>query len=196
MDRRSLILPAASFLIGLIALGLAALWTFAPQPEGQGVRGGVGGPFSLTAMDGRRISERDFAGAPLLVFFGFTHCPDICPTKLMELSEIFRAAGDKARNTRALFITVDPERDTPEVLKNYLSSFDPRIVGATGTQAEIDAVVRAYRAYYRRVPTSSGDYTMDHTAIVYLMDRSGQFIGSFNVERPPEEAARELLRHL
>lgn len=196
MDRRSLILPAASFLIGLIALGLAALWTFAPQPEGQAVRGGVGGPFSLTAMDGRRISERDFAGGPMLVFFGFTHCPDICPTKLMELSEIFRAAGDRARNARALFITVDPERDTPEVLRNYLSSFDPRIVGATGTQAEIDAVVRAYRAYYRRVPTSSGDYTMDHTAIVYLMDRRGQFVGSFNVERPPEDAARELLRHL
>jgi len=114
----------------------------------------------------------------------------------MEVSEIFRAAGSKAANVRALFITVDPARDTPEVLKNYLGSFDPRIIGLTGTQEEIDRAVKAYRAYYRRVPTSSGDYTMDHTAIVYLMDRKGQFIGSFNTERSPQESARELLRHL
>lgn len=195
MDRRSLILPASAFLFGLISLGLAALWTFAPSPE-TGRTGSVGGPFELTAMDGTRVSNRQFEGAPMLVFFGFTHCPDICPTKMMELSEIFRAAGDRAAKARAVFITVDPDRDTPDILKCYLSSFDPRIVGLTGTQAEIDSVVKAYRAYYKRVPTSKGDYTMDHTAIVYLMDRRGQFVGTFNVERPPAEAAKELLRHM
>lgn len=195
MDRRALILPVAAFLFGLISLGLAAMWTFAPAPDG-GRTSAVGGPFELTSMDGTRVSNRQFEGAPMLVFFGFTHCPDICPTKMMELSEIFRAAGEKAGKTRAVFITVDPARDTPELLKSYLSSFDPRIVGLTGTQAEIDAAVKAYRAYYKRVPTSSGDYTMDHTAIVYLMDKRGQFVGTFNVERPPAEAAKELLRHL
>jgi len=192
---RALILPASAFLFGLISLGLAALWTFAPSQQGTQTSS-VGGPFELTSMEGARVTSRQFVGAPMLVFFGFTHCPDICPTKLMEVSEIFRAAGSKATNVRALFITVDPARDTPEVLKNYLGSFDPRIIGLTGTQEEIDRAVKAYRAYYKRVPTSSGDYTMDHTAIVYLMDRKGQFIGSFNTERSPKDSARELLRHL
>jgi protein SCO1/2 len=195
MDRRSLILPASAFLFGLVSLILAAWLTFAPAPEAARTSS-VGGPFTLTSADGARVSSRDFEGAPFLVFFGFTHCPDICPTKLMELSEVFRAAGDKAGRLRALFITVDPARDTPEALKSYLASFDPRIVGLTGSQEEIDAVVKAYRAYAKRVPTSSGDYTMDHTAIIYLMDKRGQFVGSFNIERPPAEAARELLRNL
>ncbi|MCU0885131.1 MAG: SCO family protein [Beijerinckiaceae bacterium] len=195
INLRALILPASAFLFGLISLGLAALWTFAPSPQ-EAQTSSVGGPFELTAMDGARVSSRQFEGAPMLVFFGFTHCPDICPTKLMEVSEIFRAAGNKAANVRALFITVDPARDTPEVLKSYLGSFDPRIIGLTGSQDEIDRAVKAYRAYAKRVPTSSGDYTMDHTAIVYLMDRRGRFVGSFNTERSPEDAARELLRHL
>lgn len=194
MIRRDLIAPLAAFIFGLVALALSALWVFWPSEQTR--VSSVGGPFELTAMDGSRLSSRSLHGAPHLIFFGFTHCPDICPTKMLELTEILKEAGDRARNVRALFITVDPERDTPELLKQYLGTFDPRIVGLTGTQAEIDAVVKAYRAYYRRVPLSSGDYTMDHTAIVYLMDKRGQFVGAFNVERPPAEAARELLRHL
>jgi protein SCO1 len=195
MNRRALILPAAAFLFGLISLGLAAMWTFAPSADATRASS-VGGPFVLTSQDGSRVSNTAFEGAPMLVFFGFTNCPDICPTKLLEISEVLRAAGDKAGKVRALFITVDPARDTPGLLKSYLASFDPRIVGLTGTQDEIDAVVKAYRAYYKKVPTSSGDYTMDHTAIVYLMDRKGQFVGAFNIERPPQEAAKELLRYL
>lgn len=194
MIRRDLIAPLAAFMFGLVALSLSALWVFWPESETR--QSAVGGPFQLTAMDGRRVTEADFRGKPHLIFFGFTHCPDICPTKLMEMSEVLRAAGDKARDVRALFVTVDPERDTPMVLANYLSSFDSRILGLTGTQGEIDAMVKAHRAYARRVPTSSGDYTMDHTAIVYLMDKRGRFVGTFNVERPPAEAARELLSHL
>ena len=195
MNRRALILPATAFLFGLISLGLAAMWTFAPSADATRVSS-VGGPFVLTAADGSRVSNTAFEGAPMLVFFGFTNCPDICPTKLLEISEVLRAAGDKAAKVRAVFITVDPTRDTPDLLKGYLASFDPRIVGLTGTQGEVDAVVKAYRAYYKKVPTSSGDYTMDHTAIVYLMDRKGQFIGAFNIDRPPQEAAKELLRYL
>jgi protein SCO1/2 len=195
MNKRALILPAAAFLFSLVALGLAALWTFAPSPEATRTSS-VGGPFELTAMDGKRVRSTAFGGAPVLVFFGFTNCPDICPTKLMELSQMFREAGPKAAKVRALFITVDPARDTPEVLKNYLSSFDERIIGLTGGQDEIDATVKAYRAYYKKVPTSNGDYTMDHTAIIYLMDKRGQFVGAFNLERSPAEAAKDLLRYL
>ena len=195
MDRRSLLLPAFAFVLGLVALAGAAYLTFAPQRE-ETRASAVGGPFTLTASTGERVNNRQFEGAPMLVFFGFTNCPDICPTKLLELSEMFRAAGDKAGRARALFITVDPERDTPEVLKSYLSSFDPRIVGLTGTRDEIDAVIKTYRAFSRRVPTSNGGYTMDHTAIVYLVDKRGRFVGAFSLERPPQYAAQELLRHL
>ena len=120
----------------------------------------------------------------------------MCPTKLFEISEVFRAMGDKGRDVRALFVTVDPERDTPDVMKTYGQSFDPRIIGLTGDRAAIDKVVRDYRAYARKVPTKDGDYTMEHTALVYLMGKDGRFVTSFNVERPPAEAAQDLLRRL
>jgi protein SCO1/2 len=135
-------------------------------------------------------------GAPYLVFFGFTHCPDICPTKLFQMSEVFRAMGPKGEKLRALFITVDPERDTPELMKSYVSSFDGRIIGLTGERVAIDKVVRDFRAYAKKVPTKDGDYTMEHTSLVYLMGREGEFIGAFNLERPPEEAAKDLLRRV
>lgn len=156
----------------------------------------VGGPFSLIDHTGRRVTEAEFRGRPMLVFFGFTHCPDICPTKLFEISEVLRAAGTKGEKLRALFISVDPERDTVETLKSYLGSFDPRIIGLTGDRAAIDAAIKAYRGYSKKVPLKDGDYTMDHTALVYLMDKNGGFVGAFNIERPPAEAAQEWLRHL
>jgi protein SCO1/2 len=156
----------------------------------------VGGPFRLTDHNGRQVTEQDFKGKPFLVFFGFTHCPDICPTALFEMSETLRRLGPDADKARALFITVDPARDTPEKLKEYLSSFDPRIVGLTGTQAEIDAVAKAYRAYAKKVPLDGEEYTMDHSAIVYLMDREGRFVAPFNLKRPADVAAADLRRHL
>jgi protein SCO1/2 len=122
--------------------------------------------------------------------------PDVCPTKLLEISEVFRAAGEKGRNLRALFVTVDPERDTPDVLKSYLGSFDERIVGLTGSREAVDAAVKAYRAYARKVPLKDGEYTMDHTALVYYMDRDGRFVGSFNLNRAPAAAAQDLVRSL
>ena len=142
------------------------------------------------------MTDRDFLGKPHLVFFGFTHCPDVCPTKLFEISEVLRATGDEGRDVRALFITVDPERDTPEALKSYLGSFDERIVGLTGERAAIDAAVKAFRAYARKVPLKDGDYTMEHTALVYLMGKDGRFVGAFNLDRPPEQAAQDLIRNL
>lgn len=191
-----LILPLVVFLLGAAALAAAAFITLQPQQAGRGATSSVGGPFTLTNQDGKPVSDTDLRGAPFLVFFGFTHCPDICPTKLFEISEALAAAGPKGEKLRALFVTVDPERDTVPVVKSYLSSFDPRIIGLTGERPAIDAMIRTYRAYAKRVPLKDGDYTMDHTALVYLMDKSGGFVGAFNIERPPAEAAAELLRHL
>lgn len=195
MNRR-LILPLVVFLIGALALAAAAIITFSPRQQGQGVASSVGGPFSLTTAEGKALTDKDLRGAPFLVFFGFTHCPDVCPTKLFEISEALRAAGAKGEKLRALFISVDPARDTPEAMKSYLGSFDPRIIGLTGSQADIDATVKAYRAYAKKVPQKDGDYTMDHTALVYLMDKNGGFVGAFNIEQPPAQAAAEFLRYL
>lgn len=193
---RRLALPLAFMLVALVALATALYLTFAPGSRGVLPVAQIGGPFALVTQEGRPATERDVLGAPYLVFFGFTHCPDVCPTKLLEISEVFRAMGERGAKARALFITVDPERDTPEVMKSYLSSFDPRIVGLTGDRDAIDRTIKAFRGYAKKVTLKDGDYTMDHTALVYLMDKSGQFVGSFNLDRPPAEAAADLLKRL
>jgi protein SCO1/2 len=156
----------------------------------------IGGPFALTDQDGRVATDQDLKGKPFLVFFGFTHCPDVCPTTLFDVSEVLRNLGPDADRTGALFITVDPERDTPAALKDYISSFDPHLRGLTGDDSAIAAVAKSYRVYYRKVPLQAGDYTMDHTALVYLMDRDGHFVAPFNLKRRPEEAAVDLRRYL
>jgi protein SCO1/2 len=188
---RRLAVPLLAFLFGLAVLAGTLLYTLLPGENGPAAS--VGGPFQLVDQDGRAVTDKTFAGRPFLVFFGFTHCPDVCPTTLTQISAILDAAGERGRDLRALFITVDPERDDPATLKSYLSSFDPRIVGLTGDRAAVDAAVKAYRAYARRVPTADGDYTMEHTALVYLMDGRNRFVGSFNVSRPAEAAARDWL---
>jgi protein SCO1 len=156
----------------------------------------VGGPFKLIDQNGKAVSDQDLKGHPFLVFFGFTHCPDVCPTTLFDVSEMLRALGPDADRTRALFITVDPERDTPAVMKDYLSSFDPHLAGLTGDPAAIATVAKAYRVYYKKVPLDGGEYTMDHTAIVYLMDKEGRFVSPFSLKRGTEAAAADLRRYL
>lgn len=138
----------------------------------------IGGPFKLVTHKGGTLSDQDLAGQPFAVFFGFTHCPDICPTTLWEMSEALKELGPDAEKLRVLFISVDPTRDTPEFLASYLQSFDPRIFGLTGSEEEIAAVGKAYRAYWEKVPTEGDDYTMNHTASIYLMDGRGQFVGT------------------
>jgi protein SCO1/2 len=192
---RLIAVPLVAFAIGLTALAVTAWLTLTPSGR-QTTAAAIGGPFTLVAHDGRTVTDRDFLGAPHLVFFGFTHCPDVCPTKLFEISEVLRATGERGRRLRGLFITVDPERDSPEALRSYLSSFDDRIVGLTGEPAAIEAAVRAYRAYVRKVPLKDGGYTMEHPTLVYLMDKNNRFVGSFNTDRPPQQAAQDLLRHL
>jgi protein SCO1 len=191
-----ILLILAAFLSGLVlCLGVILLVSGrGPGPVMQATAA-VGGPFQLVDQDGNAMSDRDLAGRPSLVFFGFTHCPDVCPTTLFEVSEILRALGADADKVQALFITVDPERDTPDKLKDYLSSFDPHLRGLTGDSTAVAAVTKAYRVYVRKVPQENG-YTMDHTAIVYLMDKDGRFVAPFNLKRRAAEAAADLRKYL
>jgi protein SCO1/2 len=191
-SRIALILSA--FLLGMVVF-LGTVFLITGRQYGTPTASAIGGAFTLVDQDSKPISDTDLKGKPFLVFFGYTHCPDVCPTTLFEVSEVLRALGGDAEKTRALFITVDPERDTPTVLKDYLSSFDPRLRGVTGDVAQINAVEKSYRVYAKKVPTTSGDYTMDHTALVYLMDKQGRFIAPFNLKRSPSEAAADLRRY-
>ncbi|MGY4628924.1 SCO family protein [Bradyrhizobium sp. USDA 4486] len=156
----------------------------------------IGGPFQLTDQNGKAVTDKSLKGKPTLIFFGYTHCPDVCPTSLFEISEVLRAMGKDADKVNAVFISVDPERDTPATMKDYLSSFDPHLEGLSGDPAETAKVITSYRVYAKKVPTKDGDYTMDHTALVYLMDRDGRFVSPFNLKRTPEEAAADLKRYL
>jgi len=183
----------AAFLAGL-ALCLGVMLVLS-SPVAQQVAA-IGGSFKLIDQNGQTLSDQDLKGHPFLVFFGFTHCPDVCPTTLFEVSEVLRALGPDADRTRALFITVDPERDTAPIMKDYLSSFDPHLLGVTGDPAAIAAVAKAYRVYYKKVPLDEGGYTMDHTAIVYLMDKNGRFVAPFSLKRTTEAAAADLRRYL
>jgi protein SCO1/2 len=191
------LLVSAAFLAGLVfCLGAILIVTGRlAAPVAQQVAA-VGGPFKLIDQNGEVVTDQDLKGRPFLVFFGFTHCPDVCPTALFEVSEILRALGRDADRIRALFITVDPERDTQAVIKDYLSSFDPHLSGLTGDPAAIAAVAKAYRVYYKKVPLEQGGYTMDHTAIVYLMDKEGRFVSPFSLKRSTEAAAADLRRYL
>jgi protein SCO1/2 len=191
-----LLLALGAFVAGLVLFSAVIFIVTGRSPTPITMPSAVGGPFSLVDQNSKPITDQDMKGQPYLVFFGFTHCPDVCPTTLFEVSEILRALGPDAKNIRALFVTVDPERDTPSVLKDYLSSFDPRIIGVTGDEAAIVATEKAYRVYAKKVPADGGGYTMDHTAIVYLMNKDGRFVAPFNMKRRPEEAAADLKRYL
>jgi protein SCO1/2 len=193
-SRIPLLVGMAVFVLGALLLAGATAWSLRPQAAGEVRASAIGGPFQLVDQDGKTVTDKDFLGEPLLVFFGFTHCPDVCPTTLFELSEVLNRLGPDAKRVRAAFVTVDPERDTPEVMKRYLSSFNPQLRGLTGDQAAIDGIVKAYRVYARKVPLDDGDYTMDHTAVVYLMDKSGRFVAPLNLKRRDTEVADELRR--
>ena len=196
MDRtmRPLVVVAAfasSLVVGLVVV----LWLLG------GLRGvtapaAIGGPFQLTDQAGQTVTEKHLQGKPTLIFFGFTHCPDVCPTSLFEISEVLRAMGKDADRVNAYFISVDPERDSAAAMKDYLSSFDPHLKGLTGPPDSIAKVTTEYRVYAKKVPLKDGDYTMDHTALVYLMDRDGKFVAPFNLKQTPEKAAEELKRYL
>ena len=172
------LLPALVLTFGLALVSVAAWLTFsgpgAPPPSA------IGAPFRLMGPDGKSVSDADLKGDVVVMFFGYTHCPDVCPTTLFEVSELFRKLGDGAK-VRGVFVSVDPERDTPEILKDYLGSFDKRIIGLSGDRAALEPMLKAYRVYARKNPAANGEYSMDHSAIVYLLDKQMRFIGPLNL---------------
>jgi len=180
-------------LAAVVVLGLAALWIVTSPERPRATL--IGGAFALEDGEGKTISDQTLRGRPFLVYFGYTHCPDVCPTELARISDILTKMGDKA--IPALFITVDPERDTPKIMQDYVSSFDSRIVGLSGSPQAIEAAEKAFRVYARKGQAQAdGDYSMDHSSVIYLMDKSGAFVEAFNAERPPEEGAKDLERFL
>lgn len=153
----------------------------------------VGGPFELIRADGGPITDRDLRGRPYAIFFGFTNCPEICPTTLYEASGWLDRLGEDADKIDIYFVTVDPERDTPRVLGQYMTSF-PEITAITGDREGIDRILKAYKVYSRKVPLEDGGYTMDHTATVYLMDAQGEFSGTIAWREDPDIAFAKIRR--
>jgi protein SCO1 len=195
-DRISRALPILGAFISGLALVFAVFIYFGARSPIGPAAAAVGGPFRLEDQNGKPVTDQDMEGRPFLVFFGYTHCPDVCPTSLFDISQVLQKLGGDADRTGALFITVDPERDTPAVLKDYLSNFDPHVRGLTGDPDAVNAAIKAYRVYAKKVPLEHGDYTMDHTAVVYLMDKQGRFVAPFNLKQTPDAAAAELRKYL
>jgi cytochrome oxidase Cu insertion factor (SCO1/SenC/PrrC family) len=182
MPSRQKLIFALVVLVIAAVTGFGALWlTRGPGgPIGTG-EALVGGPFTLTNQDGKRVTDQDFRGKYMLIFFGFTYCPDVCPSELQVMSAALDEMGVEGDKIQPVFITIDPVRDTPEAMKLYVSNFHPRMVGLTGSEADIAAVARAYRVYYAKAKGSenSPDYLMDHSTILYLMGPDGKFVKHF-----------------
>jgi len=196
MDRATRPLVMIGAFAASLAVGLLVMTWAMGGLKNVAAPAAIGGPFQLTDQAGQSVTDQNLKGRPTLIFFGFTHCPDVCPTSLFEISEVLRAMGKDADRVNAYFVSVDPERDTAAAMKDYLSSFDPHLKGLTGDPQAVAKVLSAYRVYARKVPLKDGDYTMDHTALIYLMDREGRFVSPFNMKRSPEQAASELKRYL
>lgn len=180
---------AAFLALVLFAAGFAGMYTLLNRPETIQSEGTplIGGPFSLVDTSGKRVTNRDFHGKLMLVFFGYAHCPDVCPTELQTMSTVMEKLGPEAAKVAPIFISVDPKRDTPEALANYMKNFDPRITGLTGDQNDISNAAKAYRVYYRKAGGGAGDdYTVDHSAFAYLMDGEGKYLTHFSFNTEPD----------
>jgi protein SCO1/2 len=188
---------------GFVALAITLGWWKVDGPGTRATRdaapasvAGIGGPFTMTDHRGRTVTDRVIRGKPTMMFFGFTSCPDVCPTTLSDMSGWLEELGPAAVGLNAVFVSVDPERDTAEQMAAYLSQFDPRILGLTGTPAQLEEMARNYRFYYRRVPLEGGSYTMDHTAMVYLLDWNGRFVSTIDYHEDRRTALPKLRRLL
>jgi protein SCO1/2 len=153
-----------------------------------------GAPFSLVDQNGAAITEAAFRGHPSALFFGFTNCPEICPTTLFELDGWLKQLGDQGKDIHAYFITIDPERDTVDVMRNYVGNVSSRILGITGEPDKVEEMAKAFGIYFKKVELDSGDYTMDHTASVLLLDSAGAFAGTIAYGEKPETAIAKLKR--
>lgn len=191
--QRGILIVAVIVVVGF--LGFLGLQWFGPKGEGdEAVSSGpvqIGGPFTLTDQDGKTVSDKDFAGKLMLVYFGFTNCPDICPTGLQTIAIAMDELGAAGAKVQPILITVDPERDTPPVMKEYVQAFHERLIGLTGTPEQIAAVARAYRVYYQKVQLkdSSLGYSVDHSGFIYLMDGQGRYLAHFRHDATPNQMA-------
>lgn len=197
---RSLILAGVLVLIAAAAL-LLRLWSpgswqrdVSEFPSVGGAS--IGGPFTLVDQQSRTVTEKDFPGW-LLIYFGFTYCPAICPTELQKMATVMRGLGPQSEKVQPLFISVDPERDTPQVLKAYVPMFHPRLVGLTGTPAQIEAVKKHWRVYSAKVrDPGASDYTVDHSSFIYLMSPDGQLAGLYKSQDKAADIARDIAAKL
>jgi protein SCO1/2 len=164
----------------------------------QGKQPGIGGPFALVDQNGKTVTSDSLKGKPTLIYFGYAFCPDVCPTSLLLMETAVEKLGpDAAKKVNLVFITVDPERDTPKLMKGYVENFGPTFIGLTGTTEQIAQVARAYRVYFQKVPgKDGGPYLMDHSSIVYLLDRNGRFVTHFTHEAKAETIAQAVARQL
>jgi protein SCO1/2 len=198
MTPRIRILAIVGAVVVGVAAGLAgALWLI---PQGSSVLAPVtiGGPFTLVDQSGQARTDRDFRGKLMLITFGYTHCPDVCPLTVAAMGETLDQLGAQADQVAGIFVSVDPRRDTPAVLRDYVASVSNRMVALTGTPEQVDAAARAYRVYYRRGSDAdtNPNYSVDHTALFYLMDREGRFVQHFNYQTQPDALAAAIRRML
>ncbi|MBO9423919.1 SCO family protein [Labrenzia sp. R4_1] len=187
---------AAVAVLACVAGALVYLQTTSSNNSGALIEplAAIGGPFELISGNGETVTDQTLAGKPTVMFFGFTYCPDVCPTTLSELQGWIEALGPDADKLNYAFVSVDPERDTPDVMRDYVGAFDDRILALTGSRENIDSMLKAYRVYAKRVPLDDGDYTMDHSAAVYLMNADNKFVGTIAYGEVEETALAKLKR--
>lgn len=197
----------AALALGIVLLAAGAVFWLRPQGPTPVANSGVvqvgkgaaiGGPFELVDHNGRAVTQTDFAGKFMLIYFGFTHCPDVCPTELQTMANALDMLGPDSERVAPVFITVDPERDTPGQLKGYVAAFHPRMVGLSGSPEQIAAVAKAYKVYYNKAqsPSASGDYQVDHTSFVYLMGPDGSLRSLFRSGISDKAMATEIRNQL
>ena len=196
MSKRSLTI-ALGLAVAVLALSAGLLVRVVMEDRGTGSVGiattaSFGAPFTLTDYNGAPITEAAFEGAPSLLFFGFTHCPDVCPTTVYEIEGWFRALGEEGADVNAFFVTVDPERDTVDYLADYLKPQSDRVVGITGDPDAVWDMARAWRVYWKKHPLGDGDYTMDHFASVYVLNRQGELFDKISYGEDAESAIAKI----
>jgi len=186
------------FIVVLFVAGFAAAYSIRLTPQRAQTEGKalIGGPFSLFDTDGKQVADGNFRGKLMLVMFGYTHCPDVCPTELQNIAEVMDKLGADASQVAPVFITVDPQRDTQQVLASYLKSFRPAITGLTGSSDEVASAAKAYRVYFRKAAGDAENYTVDHSAFIYLMDREGNYITHFTFNTPADTIVHAIKRHI
>jgi protein SCO1/2 len=197
MRLRRILVIAAALVVVIFAFAIYQIEARAPEPGSAAQNTAqIGGPFQLVDQNGRPVSDRDLLGKPTVIFFGFTYCPDVCPTTLADMTLWLKALGPDADKLNMVYVTIDPERDTPARLKSYLTAFDPRIRGLTGAPQAIAQAAHGYSVYYQKVALQGGEYTMDHSTLIYLMDAKGHMAELVQYGTPNDQVVASLRKLL